>query len=90
MSKEQARAFIIGKNDGKIFTVVFIKRTNGKERKMNCRKGVRKGVTGEGLRFDPIKKGLVPVFDMKADGHRMINLDTVKSIKANKQTFLVG
>ena len=57
---------------GRIFSVTFIKK-NGEARRMAARHGVRKGVTGEGLKFDPRKKGLMVVFDMNK-GFRMVPL----------------
>ena len=54
-----------GRADGKIFTVDFIKRTNGEPRTMNCRRNVQKGVKGVGLKFDPKEKDLLVVYDMQ-------------------------
>jgi len=42
---ESARQ-VIGNTLGKFFSVEFVKRTTGEVRKMNCRTGVTKGVTG--------------------------------------------
>ena len=53
---------------GKIFTAITTKRTNGERRVLNCRLGVTKYVTGEGLKFDPEKKNLITVFDMQKLG----------------------
>ena len=65
--------------NGRVFTVEFIKRTTGELRKMNCRKGVRKGVNGRGRNFDPKSKGLIGVFDMKiaqrVERLRMLGVD---------------
>jgi len=87
ITQDQARQRIQGVNDDKIFTVTFVKRTNGELRVMNCRRGVRKGVTGEGLKFDPSKKGLVGVFDMQIGQHRFISLDSIKKIKMKGKTY---
>jgi hypothetical protein len=47
---------------GKLFSVVFGKRTKpGVTRRMVCRLGVRKGVTGEGQKFDPASHSLLTV-----------------------------
>lgn len=89
ITKEQAVDMVIGKDDGKIFTVVFIKRTTGEKRVMNCRKGVKKGTTGEGLKFDPARKGLLPVFDMQKNKFRMISLESIKQINVDKKKFVV-
>jgi hypothetical protein len=51
-------------SNGAMFKVTFIKRTDGSVRVMNARTGVTKFTTKEGMSYDPIKKNLVPVFDM--------------------------
>jgi hypothetical protein len=64
---------------GKIFTVTFVKK-DGSVREMNARLGVKKGVKGVGMSYDPIERGLLPVYDMQKDGFRMINCKTIKKI----------
>ena len=75
---------------GRIFTATIIKRTNGERREMNCRLGVTKYVTGEGLKFDPAKKNLVTVFDMQKNAYRMINIDGLESLKIEGEEFIVN
>ena len=50
---------LIRGSKGRVFTVTFIKRTNGDVRTMNARIGVSKYVTGEGLKFDPKAYALI-------------------------------
>jgi len=71
----------------RIFSVTFIKRTTGEIRKMNAMRGVRKGVKGVGLNYDAPEKNLLTVYDMKKQGFRSINLDSILEFKANKQLF---
>lgn len=73
--------------DGTIFRVEFIKRTTGELRTMVCRTGVKKGVKGTGLSFDPFAKGLMPVFDMQKQEFRMINLESLISLKFKGKTY---
>lgn len=77
------------KTNGHFFTVQFIKK-GGEIRKMNCRLGVKKGLTGKGLAYKPLFKGLICVFDTVKKEYRMINLNTVFSLKANKKEFWVN
>jgi hypothetical protein len=72
----------INRTNGKFFTVVFTKK-DGTTRKMTCRTGVKKGINGNGLKFEPKEKGLRVVWAADAESYRMINLDTVKEIKFN-------
>ena len=50
---------------------------------MNARRGVSKGITGQGMSFDPMSKGLLVVFDMQKLAYRMINLLTLKQVNIN-------
>tara|TARA_R110000822_G_scaffold36734_2_gene103184 strand:+ start:1203 stop:1532 length:330 start_codon:yes stop_codon:yes gene_type:complete len=69
-------AFINEAKDGKTFTVEFIKK-DGTPRVMNARLGVKKGTTGEGMKYKPTERGLLPVYDMQNGGFRMINFATI-------------
>jgi hypothetical protein len=71
--------------NGKIFSVVFVKRTDGTERKMICRTGVRKGVTGRGSTYDPESKNLLTVFDMEKEAFRTIPAEGVVEVRARKR-----
>jgi hypothetical protein len=70
---------LICKNKSNIFSVVFLKK-DGSIRKMICRFGVKKHLKGGSLKFDPIKRGLLVVFDMQKESYRMINLKTITNI----------
>lgn len=81
---EQVKALI--QNAGNSFVgVTFIKRSNGKERKMVFRLGVTKGLTGKGARYDAAKKGLLTVYDVQAKGWRSVPLDAVLSVRSKGQ-----
>ena len=75
--------------DGKVFSATFIKK-DGTIRVMNCRRGVSKGVTGVGLKFNPRDKQLLGVFDMHKDQHRFINLQTLTQIRAGGEVYEVA
>ncbi len=63
-----------------IFSVEFIKK-DGSVRTMTARLHVKKGVKGTGMAYNPIEKGLLPVWDMQKKGFRMINLKTVTKLQ---------
>ena len=73
-------------NSGRIFTVQFVKK-DGSIRVMNCRSGVKKYAKGVGLAFDPIKKGLYPVYDVQKEAYRFINMKTIKKIWIDKNIY---
>jgi len=73
------KGFIEQAKSGKVFTVEFIKK-NGELRVMNARLGVKKGTNGQGMKYKPTERGLLPVYDMQNGGFRMINFKTIKSI----------
>lgn len=61
---------------GKFFKVQFTKK-DGTPRTLNGRLGVKKGIKGTGLAFNPNDYGLMTAYDVKSHGYRMINLSTV-------------
>lgn len=89
ITRNKAKILLQEKIKGQIFAVHFIKK-NGKLRKMNCRKGVRIGLKGVGLKFDPEEKGLMVVYDLKKNAYRMINLNTIRQINFQKTKFTVS
>ena len=72
----------------KIASAEFIKK-GGSLCKMVFRTKVTKGVTGEGMKYDPAKLGLRTVFDMQKGAFRHINLNTIQTITAHGETHLV-
>lgn len=73
---------------GGIFNIKFHK-TNGELRSINARFGVRKGVNGKGLRYDPSERNNIIVYSMNDKGFRTINLDRIRTIKFNKQLYVL-
>ena len=73
--------------DGKIASAEFIKK-DGSLRKMVFRTKVTKGVTGEGMKYNPSDYGLRTVFDMQKGAFRHINLETVTTITAKGKVHL--
>jgi len=72
---------------GHFFKAVFIKKTNQEMRTMICRFGVKKHVNGKGLKFDPLSKGYLPVWDTEKLGYRMLNLNTLLLIHYAEKTY---
>lgn len=73
---------MIENTNGKIFTVVFRKK-DGTMREMNARLGVRKHLrsgTPKTSTTSHIDK-YVTVYDMKSEGYRNINLETLVKFK---------
>lgn len=77
-----------GANTGKIFFVEFIKK-DGSIRRMTARRSVTKGVTGKGMAYRPLGKGLLTVFDMDNKEFRMVNLLKVTKFSVNGEKYLV-
>ena len=90
ISRDEAKQ-LIKETKGKIFTVIFIKK-DGSERTMNARLGVKVYLRGGQLAYDAESKGLLPVYDMQISGenaYRMINLNTILSLKIGGNTYTV-
>ena len=76
-------------NNGRIFFVEFTKK-DGSKRRMTCRRSVAKGLTGKGLSYRPLSKGLITVFDMDKGEYRMINLLEITRFTINKIKYIVS
>jgi hypothetical protein len=74
-------------SDGAIFSVEFIKRSNGELRKMVCRMGVKKHLKGGKKAYSTKARNLLTVFDMQAKGYRSIPVDAIQRLSMNGQTF---
>jgi hypothetical protein len=79
VTREEAVKMMYG-TSGRIFSATF-KKSNGEVRHLVGRVGVRKGVKGVGLNYIPEKHGLMTIFDMQKDAFRMINKQTLMSLK---------
>ena len=78
---------IINQTNGKIFAVRFIKK-NGAVRVMLARLGVKRNLKG-GHNGASDKNSLITVWDMVSDGYRMVNLETLLSLKVGGTTYEV-
>ena len=56
---------------------------------MVFRTKVTKGVTGEGMKYNPADYGLRTVFDMQKNAFRHVNLNTLQWVKAHGETHRV-
>ncbi len=68
-------------DDGRIFSVLFIKKTTGEKRKMLARRGVAAHKHGGELKYDPESHGLFPVFDIEKLGYRMIPVENIIELR---------
>ena len=76
-------------NDGKIFSVTFVKK-DGSIRFMVCRSGVKKyRKTGVDLVKRVFNPDLITVFDMQAKEYRSFHQESVLALKTKGQTFNV-
>jgi hypothetical protein len=81
---------------GTMYSVTFVKK-DGSIRLMNSIKNTKKGITGEGLKYDAQERGLIPVYDLqlarKGEAEskcwRMVNVATVQKIVVDHQEYLV-
>lgn len=78
---------VIKATKGKIFSCTFIKK-DGTIRKMVARIGVHKNLVG-GKNGASERNSLVTVFDMLNGGYRMINLETLLTLKVSGSNYQV-
>ena len=74
-------------DSGLIFSVTFIKKTTGEERKMTARLNVKKDVKGVGMRFNPTDLNHIVAYSMRDRGWRQFSIDNLIQVKANKQVY---
>ena len=74
---------------GRIFRVVFSRRSDGIQREMLCRTGVKVNQSGGTLLFNPISKGLFSVYDVQKKSYRFIPLENVICIRFAKTNYRV-
>ncbi len=72
---------------GRFFTVVFVKRTTGDIRVMNCRRNVAKHLKGGEISYDPATHKLMPVWDVGANGYRSVPLDNLLSVRVEGREY---
>jgi hypothetical protein len=80
---------LIKASEGKLFSVIFTKK-DGQKRLLTGRTGVKKGVKGVGMAYNPEERGLLTVYDMQKLGFRLINIDTIEALKINKVEYVVS
>lgn len=79
---------MISRSKGKFFSAQFIK-GDGEVRDMLCRLGVKKDLTGKGLRYDPASRSMVCVYDIRKKGYRMLNLQKLEWLTIGGGTYRV-
>lgn len=87
ISREDLVKILKGKR-GKMLTIAYRKK-DGSLRILNTVTGVRKNITGAGLKYDPDKYGYIILYDLKAKGYRTVNINTIGDVKMDKQVFTV-
>jgi hypothetical protein len=72
---------------GRFFTIWFVKRSDGRIRRMTCR--LRGQPHPAGLKFDPHDRALLPVWDLQAREWRFVNLEGVLCVRTDGKSYRV-
>lgn len=83
-------AEMLTSTEGKIFSVVFVKRTTGELRTMVARTGVKAHLKGGDAAYKFSAKSLLSVYDLQAKGYRAIPLEAIVSLKTGGEEYTVG
>jgi len=78
----------IRKTNGKIFSCIYLKK-DGSVRAMTCRLGVTKHLKGTGKPKHNPTNSYVTVWDIAKRSYRIINLNTMFSIKTGGEDYYV-
>jgi hypothetical protein len=85
-------AGLLYSSGGRMVTVTFNKRGNGEERTITGRRGVTKHLVGGVLNYNPMKHGLIGIYEMGHEdgkGYRMINALGITQLKIERDVFEV-
>lgn len=77
---------LIKNTRGKMMSIVFRKK-DGTVRLINTVTGVRKNITGSGLKYNPDDYGYLILYDLKKRAYRTVNIDTIGDVKMDKKVF---
>ncbi len=69
------------------FGVVFVRRTDGAVRRMICRGAPVKRADAERLRFDPARRNLWPVWDLREKDYRFIPLEGILCLTHQRKRY---
>lgn len=69
------------------FGVVFVRRSNGAVRRMICRTADAPPAGGAGLRFDPARRALWPVLDLREKEYRFIPMEGVLCLTHQRKRY---
>jgi hypothetical protein len=75
---------IIEKSCGRFFKATFIKK-DGTVREMVARTGVKAHLKGGATKYDGSK--FISVYDVQAKGYRLINKETLRSVKFGGKVY---
>ena len=80
---------LIKESNGRIFSAVFVKVDNS-HRLINARLGKNyKSKTGRQAPYKASKFNLLPVYDMKIKDFRMLNFNTLLTLRIDKQAYKI-
>tara|TARA_R100001163_G_C4973164_1_gene132270 strand:+ start:446 stop:721 length:276 start_codon:yes stop_codon:yes gene_type:complete len=90
MKISKAKAIDLIKTNGLKQTVgvTHIKKEDGSLRTGSYKLGVKKNLTGKGLKYNPEDYNLIPVYDMNKD-YRMIWADGIQKVTVDGTTYEV-
>ena len=75
--------------DQTIFSVTFVKRTNGELRKMVCRRAVKKYLAGGDLKYNAHENTLLPVYDLQKEGYRTVSCESIQELVFHGEIYRV-
>ena len=74
---------------GRVFAVTFIRRSNGEEKTIRARTGVRANQKGKKLRYNPRGKKLILVFDMTEQKYKCIPIEGIEAVTYRSKHYRV-
>ena len=75
--------------NGRVFAVIFIKRSTGEEKTIRARVGVKTKINGKGLRYNTRDKKLIVVYDMKGRIYKSIPIEGIEVVCCRGKRYRV-
>lgn len=75
--------------NGRVFAVIFIKRSTCEEKTIRARVGVKTKINGKGMRYNTRDKKLIVVYDMKERAYKSIPIDGIEAVCCRVKKYRV-
>lgn len=88
MRRRNLRRWLVA-TSGRIMSLIFVKRSDGRYRRLTVRLGVRAGLQCAVPAYEPARKNLIVLFDMRASRHKAVPLESIQTVTCRGKKYRV-